>query len=115
MNTLTGGRYRLGNKAVHRVGYGAMQLAGDVVVVPPRDRREAIAVLRAAVDAGVDRTAWSPDHLEAALAHRLCTRQNRAGAAMRSPGAYLEWYGRERRIEVETRLNVFQRRSKRRN
>jgi pyridoxine 4-dehydrogenase len=47
-------RYRLGDKAVWRVGYGAMQLAGDGVYGPPRDRDEAIAVLRAAVDAGVD-------------------------------------------------------------
>jgi aryl-alcohol dehydrogenase-like predicted oxidoreductase len=31
-----------------------MQLAGDGVFGPPRDRAEAIAVLRAAVDAGVD-------------------------------------------------------------
>lgn len=54
MNTLTGDRYRLGNKLVRRVGYGAMQLAGDGVFGPPRDRDEAIAVLRAAVDAGVD-------------------------------------------------------------
>lgn len=51
MNTLTGDRYRLGNKLVRRVGYGAMQLAGDGVFGPPRDRDEAIAVLRAAVDA----------------------------------------------------------------
>lgn len=47
-------RYRLADKAVWRVGYGAMQLAGDGVFGPPRDRNEAIAVLRAAVDAGVD-------------------------------------------------------------
>jgi pyridoxine 4-dehydrogenase len=47
-------RYRLANKTVWRVGYGAMQLAGDGVFGPPRDRDEAIAVLRAAVDAGVD-------------------------------------------------------------
>src|ERR1700724_772060 len=47
-------RYPLGNKSVWRVGYGAMQLAGDGVFGPPRDRDEAIAVLRAAVDAGVD-------------------------------------------------------------
>jgi pyridoxine 4-dehydrogenase len=54
MNTLTGDRYRLADKVVWRVGYGAMQLAGDGVFGPPRDRAEAIAVLRAAVDAGVD-------------------------------------------------------------
>ncbi len=47
-------RYRLADKAVWRVGYGAMQLAGDGVFGPPRDRDEAVAVLRAAVDAGVD-------------------------------------------------------------
>ena len=47
-------RYRLAGKSVWRVGYGAMQLAGDGVFGPPRDRGEAIAVLRAAVDAGVD-------------------------------------------------------------
>jgi pyridoxine 4-dehydrogenase len=47
-------RYRLADKAVWRVGYGAMQLAGDGVYGPPRDRDEAIAVLRAAVDAGIN-------------------------------------------------------------
>jgi aryl-alcohol dehydrogenase-like predicted oxidoreductase len=49
-----GSRYRLAGKSVWRVGYGAMQLAGDGVFGPPRDRDEAIAVLRAAVDAGID-------------------------------------------------------------
>ena len=52
--TRTGSRYQLADKALWRVGYGAMQLAGDGVFGPPRDRDEAIAVLRAAVDAGVD-------------------------------------------------------------
>ena len=54
MNTSMRSRYRLADKAVWRVGYGAMQLAGDGVFGPPRDRDEAVAVLRAAVDAGVD-------------------------------------------------------------
>lgn len=48
------GRYRLGDRRVYRMGYGAMQLAGPGVFGPPRDRAEAIAVLRAAVEAGVD-------------------------------------------------------------
>src|SRR3984957_11166504 len=47
-------RYRIADKAVWRVGDGAMQLAGDGVFGPPRDRDEAVAVLRAAVEAGVD-------------------------------------------------------------
>jgi aryl-alcohol dehydrogenase-like predicted oxidoreductase len=53
MNTSMQSHYRLAGKEVWRVGYGAMQLAGDGVFGPPRDRDEAIAVLRAAVDAGV--------------------------------------------------------------
>ena len=40
--------------AVHRMGYGAMQLAGRGVFGPPRDDAAAIAVLRAALEAGVD-------------------------------------------------------------
>jgi pyridoxine 4-dehydrogenase len=39
---------------VHRVGYGAMQLAGPHVFGPPRDRPEAIAVLREAVASGIN-------------------------------------------------------------
>jgi pyridoxine 4-dehydrogenase len=49
-----GGPFALGRWRVHRSGYGAMQLAGDGVFGPPRDRDEALRVLRAAVAAGVD-------------------------------------------------------------
>jgi pyridoxine 4-dehydrogenase len=49
-----GGSYALGPWRVRRAGYGAMQLAGDGVFGPPRDRAEALRVLRAAVEAGVD-------------------------------------------------------------
>jgi pyridoxine 4-dehydrogenase len=48
------GSFALGPRTVRRVGYGAMQLAGDNVFGPPRDRDEALRVLRAAVDAGVN-------------------------------------------------------------
>ena len=49
------GIYRLGDeRSVHRLGYGAMQLAGPGVFGPPRDPHAARAVLRAALDAGVD-------------------------------------------------------------
>jgi pyridoxine 4-dehydrogenase len=48
------GRYGIGRWRVHRAGFGAMQLAGDGVFGPPRDRAEAIAVLRQAVADGVD-------------------------------------------------------------
>jgi len=39
---------------VNRMGYGAMQLAGPGVYGPPRDVNAAIAVLREAVEAGVN-------------------------------------------------------------
>ena len=48
------GTYRFGDRDVKRMGYGAMQLAGPGVYGPPRDRDEAIAVLREAVASGVD-------------------------------------------------------------
>jgi pyridoxine 4-dehydrogenase len=51
-----GGRFTLRGTelTVNRVGYGAMQLAGPGVWGPPRDRGEAVAVLREAVASGVD-------------------------------------------------------------
>jgi pyridoxine 4-dehydrogenase len=49
-----GGSFALGPWRVRRAGYGAMQLAGDGVFGPRRDRDEALLVLRAAVEAGVD-------------------------------------------------------------
>jgi aryl-alcohol dehydrogenase-like predicted oxidoreductase len=45
---------KLGPHSVGRIGFGAMQLAGPGVSGPPRDRAEAQAVLRRAVDLGVD-------------------------------------------------------------
>ncbi len=48
------GTHRLGSRTVTRMGYGAMQLAGPGVFGPPKDRAEAVAVLRAAREAGVD-------------------------------------------------------------
>src|ERR1700679_3997839 len=44
----------LGDKPINRMGYGAMQLAGPGVFRPPRDPRAAQAVLRRAVELGVD-------------------------------------------------------------
>jgi aryl-alcohol dehydrogenase-like predicted oxidoreductase len=43
-----------GDLAVHRLGFGAMRITGDGIWGPPRDHDEAIAVLRRAVELGVD-------------------------------------------------------------
>jgi aryl-alcohol dehydrogenase-like predicted oxidoreductase len=48
------GTYRLGDRTVRRLGYGAMQLAGPGVFGPPKNHDEALAVLREAVESGVD-------------------------------------------------------------
>ncbi len=44
----------LGDKQIRRVGFGAMQLAGPNVFGPPRDAEAARAVLRRALELGVD-------------------------------------------------------------
>ena len=44
----------LGDKRINRMGFGAMQLAGPGVFGPPRDRDAARAVLRRAMELGVD-------------------------------------------------------------
>lgn len=48
------GTYKLGDRSVRRLGYGAMQLAGKGVFGPPKDHDAAIAVLREAVAQGVN-------------------------------------------------------------
>ncbi|TPI20047.1 aldo/keto reductase family oxidoreductase [Mesorhizobium sp. B4-1-1] len=48
------GMYKLGDRTVRRLGYGAMQLAGKGVFGPPKDHDAAIAVLREAVAQGVN-------------------------------------------------------------
>ena len=48
------GTFELGHRTVHRMGYGAMQLAGPHVFGPPKDREGAIAVLREAIALGID-------------------------------------------------------------
>jgi aryl-alcohol dehydrogenase-like predicted oxidoreductase len=50
---LPGGTYRVADLEFTRMGYGAMQLAGPGVFGPPKDRDEAVAVLRTAVDLGI--------------------------------------------------------------
>lgn len=44
----------LGDKPINRMGFGAMQLAGPGVFGPPRDPSAARAVLRRAIELGVD-------------------------------------------------------------
>ncbi len=95
------GTFKLGDRTVNRMGYGAMQLAGKGVFGPPRDGDEAIAVLREAVASGVNhidtsdyygphvtneiiREALSPYPDELVLVTKL-------GARRDDKGAWLPW------------------------
>lgn len=51
---MTDETFPLAGHDVRRIGYGAMQLPGPGVLGPPRDRAEALAVLRRAVELGVN-------------------------------------------------------------
>ena len=94
-----GGSFVLGGWRVNRVGYGAMQLAGDNVFGPPRDRDEALKVLRAAVDSGINhidtaqyygpgvvneliREALHPYPTDLAIVSKVAARRDEAGAVL---------------------------------
>ncbi|WP_318371418.1 aldo/keto reductase family oxidoreductase [Enterobacter sp.] len=53
-STANNNTFTLGDRAVNRFGYGAMQLAGPGVFGPPKDRHTAISVLREALALGVN-------------------------------------------------------------
>jgi pyridoxine 4-dehydrogenase len=94
------GSFGLGRWHVNRLGYGAMQLAGDNVFGPPRDRDEALRVLRAAVDNGINhidtaqyygpgvvneliREALYPYPSDLAIVSKVAARRDDAGAVLR--------------------------------
>src|SRR5258706_4651149 len=110
-----GGSFGLGGWRVRRAGYGAMQLAGDGVFGPPRDRDEALRVLRGAVAAGVDhidtaqfygagtvneliREALYPYPDSLAIVSKVAARRDAGGALLRS------WEARELRQGIEDNL-----------
>ena len=48
------GTYTLGDVTVHRLGYGAMRITGEGIWGPPKDKAEAIRVLKATQDLGIN-------------------------------------------------------------
>jgi aryl-alcohol dehydrogenase-like predicted oxidoreductase len=54
MNASQSGTFSLGDLAVYRLGFGAMRITGQGVWGPPKDKAEALAVLRRAVELGVN-------------------------------------------------------------
>jgi aryl-alcohol dehydrogenase-like predicted oxidoreductase len=89
--------FPLGSFRVGRVGYGAMQLPGPGVFGPPRDHDEALAVLRRALELGINhidtsqfygpkvaneliREALHPYPADLALVSKVGARRDEAGA-----------------------------------
>jgi aryl-alcohol dehydrogenase-like predicted oxidoreductase len=55
LSAQSSGTFSLGGKTpVHRLGFGAMRITGEGIWGPPRDRQEALRVLRRAVELGID-------------------------------------------------------------
>ncbi len=48
------GTFLLGDKKVHRIGFGAMRLTGKGIWGEPADPKEAVAVLKRAIDLGIN-------------------------------------------------------------
>ena len=94
-------RAPLGSRTVSRIGFGAMQLPGPGVFGPPRDRAEAIAVLRRAVELGVDHIDTA-QYYGPAVANELIRAAlwpydaslvliSKVGARRDETGAWLQW------------------------
>ena len=55
LSAQSSGTFSLGGKTpVHRLGFGAMRITGEGIWGPPKDRQEAIRVLKRAVELGID-------------------------------------------------------------
>ncbi len=97
----------LANRPVRRMGFGAMQLPGPGVFGPPKDRAVALAVIRRAVEAGVNHidTAqfYGPDVANELLHEALypypddLVLVSKVGAARNDKG---EWLGAQRPEEL---------------
>lgn len=109
------GTYRLGDRDVNRMGFGAMQLAGPGVFGPPENRDLAIAVLRIAVAHGVNHIDTSdfygPHVTNQLIAEALwpypadLTIVTKVGARRNTAGAWLPAFKpRELRAAVEDNL-----------
>lgn len=115
MSTHTTPTASLGGRTVHRIGFGAMQLAGPNAWGPPRDPQAARAVLRRAVVLGVDHVdtsqVYGPDVVNELVADALHPYSDdlliatKVGGTRGADGA---WLGAPRpeqlRAEVEANL-----------
>jgi len=104
-----------GDLPVHRLGYGAMQITGDGVWGDPVDHDGAIAVLKAAVELGVDfidtADAYGPDVSEKLIAEALhpypagLVIATKAGNTRTGPGEWIP-VGRPAYLKQQVELSL---------
>ena len=104
-----------GDLPVHRLGYGAMQITGDGVWGDPVDHDGAIAVLKAAVELGVDfidtADAYGPDVSEKLIAEALhpypagLVIATKAGNTRTGPGQWIP-VGRPAYLKQQVELSL---------
>ncbi len=104
-----------GDLEVHRLGYGAMQITGDGVWGPPKDHEGALAVLRAAIEGGVDfidtADSYGPVVSEQLIAEALhpypegLTIATKAGFTRTGPGEWVE-VGRPAYLKQQVELSL---------
>jgi aryl-alcohol dehydrogenase-like predicted oxidoreductase len=108
--------FRIGDDLeVHRLGYGAMQITGDGVWGPPKDHEGALAVLRAAVEGGVDfidtADSYGPVVSEQLIAEALhpypdgLVIATKAGFTRTGPGEWVE-VGRPAYLKQQVELSL---------
>ncbi len=115
-NASASGTFTLGgDMPVVRLGYGAMQLTGDGVWGEPKDRDEAIAVLRRAVDLGVTffdtADSYGPNVSEEIIAEALAPYGHgvvvatKAGLTRTGPGEWIP-VGRPAYLKQQVELSL---------
>lgn len=110
------GQLNLGGFRIHRLGYGAMQLPGPGAFGPPRDHDAAVAVLRRAVDLGVnhiDTAAYYGPDIANALIHEALhpypkdlALVSKVGSRRDASGAWLAVGPERLRTDIETNLRT---------
>jgi pyridoxine 4-dehydrogenase len=106
--------YDLAGTTINRLGFGAMRITGDGIWGPPRDHDEALAVLRRAVELGVDfidtADSYGPIISEELIAEALAPYgevriATKAGLVRTGPG---EWHplGRPEYLRQELELSL---------
>src|SRR3954467_3613434 len=121
------GTFRLGDKEVRRMGFGAMRITGKGIWGPPEDHDEAIRVLKRAVELGVNlidtADSYGPEVSENLIAEALhpypddLVIATKGGLRRTGPGEWPRdarperikeyWEGSLRRLRLE-RIDVYQ-------